>query len=93
MSNYLRVAIVALALAGTTLTVASGANAASVRISLNLGDVAYGYNDGYWDKGHQWHPWKQKNDMENYKKSAGNQYHDWKHDRDPDKGWHESDHK
>jgi hypothetical protein len=81
--------IVVLGLAGASFAAAGTASAADVGVSLNLGDVAFGYQDGYWDHSHQWHNWRNQDEARNYQRSSGNQYHDWKHDRDADKGWHE----
>ncbi len=27
-------------------------------LSVDFSTVAFGYNDGYWDNGHQWHAWR-----------------------------------
>jgi hypothetical protein len=65
---------------------------AGVSVGVDFGDVAFAYEDGYWDSHHRWHKWRHKHDRERYMAMSGNHYNDWKHDRDPDKGWHESDH-
>jgi hypothetical protein len=81
-------AIIALGLAGATLATASTASAANIGISFNLGGVAIGYQDGYYDSGHHWHHWRNQNDARSYRTAHGNQYHDWKHDRDTGHGQH-----
>lgn len=30
---------------------------AQVSVGFNVGNVAFGFSDGYWDRGHVWHPW------------------------------------
>jgi len=58
-------------------------------LSINVGDVAFGYQDGYWDRGHQWHQWRNDQEMRDYRNAQGNQYNDYRHDRDQDQGWHQ----
>jgi hypothetical protein len=98
MHIALRGAFIALALTGATLTSVGAARAADVGVSVrapgvsfSLGEVAIGYNDGYWDKSHQWHEWQNTDHRDAYKSAKGSEYHEWKHDRDPDQGWHEGD--
>ncbi len=55
-------------------------------LSLVFGNVAYGYNDGYWDNNHSWHRWSNDSEYRNYRQHGSN-YHDWHHDRDRDNGW------
>ena len=62
MRILMKSAVMALALAGTTLVTAGAANAdrydgrdrSGSVISIGLGNVAFGYRDGYWDGGHRW---------------------------------------
>ena len=75
MNRLLNGAIVALGLASATLVVAAPVSAATVGISL--GDVAFGYQDGYWDHGDQWHNWRNQDEAVNYKNTSGNQYYDY----------------
>ena len=70
----------------STAGVASAAGTGA-SVTLNLGDIAFGYNDGYWDHAHQWHAWQNQGDMQSYKSAQNTQFHDWKHSRDPDQGW------
>ena len=86
----------ALALAGATLTgvVTVGvtpAYAADVGVSFNLGDVAIGYSDGYWDHNHQWHKWQSAKHRQAYQHADGAEYHATKHTRTANQGWHERD--
>lgn len=79
-------AIVALGLAGATLATASTASAANVGISFNLGGVAIGYQDGYYDHSHHWHHWRNQNDARSYRTAPGHQYYDRRHDNDTNHG-------
>ena len=85
---------VALALTGATLTgVVAGASTAhaAVGISFNLGDVAIGYTDGYWDHDHNWHKWQSTKHRQAYQHADGAEYHGTRHTRVANQGWHERD--
>ena len=89
MHNVLRAAVIALALAGGTVTTVSTASAADVVVTTyNSATVAYGYNDGYWNQNHQWNKWEQPAHREAFRNTKGAEYHDWAHTRDADQGWH-----
>jgi hypothetical protein len=60
---------------------------ASNVISINFGDVAFGYSDGYWDNGRRWHAWRNDADARAYRAHHGSNFHTWRHDRDSDNGW------
>ena len=53
MKRTLQAALVAVALAAPAF--APIAARADVSVTFNSGSVAYGYNDGYWDRAHAWH--------------------------------------
>jgi beta-galactosidase GanA len=55
---------------------------AQVGVSINLGDVALGYRDGYWDSHHHWHHWSHPDDYKTYSHAHPGNYHDYNHDRD-----------
>src|ERR1035437_4897548 len=59
MKPMIKASLVALALAGVPV-VASVPAAAAVDFSLSLGNAAFGYSDGYWDRDHHWHNWRNK---------------------------------
>jgi hypothetical protein len=56
-------------------------------VSVNLGGIAFGYRDGYWDNGHAWHNWRRSGDYRKYRDQSGSNYHNWRHDRDGNDGW------
>ena len=89
MSKILNGALIALALTSTALATQSTASAARVGIALDFGNVAFGYQDGYWDRGHRWHRWHH-GEMARYQLVSANHYYGWRHDRDADHGWHDS---
>ena len=53
---------------------------AQVGITLNFGDVADAYRDGYWDSHHRWHRWQHANDYRDYSRAHPEHYHDMRHD-------------
>lgn len=65
-----------------------GNDRSAVGVSFNLGDVAYGYRDGYWDNSHRWHKWRNRGDHDSYRNHQGNNYRDGDHDRYRSQGWH-----
>jgi hypothetical protein len=102
MHKTLKGMVIVLGLAAAPLALASTANADGVGIGVHVGgigiglgvgdhygNVAYGYQDGYWDHSHHWNQWRDQDEMNRYRKVEHNQYHDWKHDRDQDQGWHD----
>ena len=96
MTMIYKTAIIAFALAGTALTSGcmsdrDGRYGRDDRergaISLDFGDIAVGYRDGYWDNGHNWHQWGDDRRRQTYQSHQDNHYNDWNHDRDGDDGW------
>ncbi len=83
MNKFIKTAIVAVALAGAPAMVFAQS------VTFDVGNVAIGYSDGYWDRGHTWHAWEKPEYRDTYRAAKGAEYHEWKHDRDKDMGWHE----
>jgi hypothetical protein len=63
----------------------------NVTIGVGGGGVAFGFNDGYWDRGHQWHGWKNQEEATSFRSQNHDHYYDRKHDADKDGGWRDSD--
>ena len=78
---------IALAIGGTAPARAEG----SVTLSFDPGAVAFAYQDGYWDRDHHWHAWKNAEESRSYRDAHKDRYHAWKHDRDKDMGWSDKD--
>jgi hypothetical protein len=83
MNKFIKTAIVAVALAGAPAMVLAQS------VTFDVGNVAIGYSDGYWDQGHTWQTWAQPAHRDTYRAAKGAEYHEWNHDRDKDMGWHE----
>ena len=82
--------MLALALTTAPLIMPTPAKAA-VDFSISLGNAAFGYSDGYWDRDHHWHTWRNRDEANWYRDHYKEHYVAQKHSHDRDKGWHESD--
>ncbi len=65
-------------------------SAAETTVTFDAGNVAFAYNDGWWDHDHHWHKWTNAKELSAYRRDHAADYHAWKHDRDKDLGWHET---
>jgi hypothetical protein len=91
MKITLKAALVTLALAGGATAIGAPAMADSVSVGIGGGGIAFGYSDGYWDRAHSWHAWRDENEAAKWRAANADHYYGWKHDRDHDVGWRESD--
>ncbi len=70
MRIILKSAAIAAALTGAAFMTVGAASAQDNRdhapslISVDFGNVAYGYRDGYWHNGHQWHGWRNEGEAQ-----------------------------
>ena len=71
-------AFIAVATLGLSVGLSGTANAA-VGISFDIGSVAMGYSDGYYDNDHHWHRWRHHADLEQYRSAHADNYHEWRH--------------
>lgn len=85
MKRILQAALVAVAL--TAPAFAPVAARADVSVTFDSGSVAYGYNDGYWDRDHAWHPWPNRQAEADWRAHNAEHYYDRRHDSDHDMGW------
>jgi hypothetical protein len=60
---------------------------ADVSVTFDSGHVAYGYQDGYWDRDHAWHVWPNGDAAKAYREKNAEHYYDRRHDADKDAGW------
>ena len=81
MKTKIRCALLALAIVSCPILLSSSAGAAT-DFSISLGNAAFGYSDGYWDRGHRWHNWRNKAEAEYYRTHYGEHFYDARHDRD-----------
>ncbi len=90
MKHIVKGALIALALAGAPVVASIPASAAAVDFSISLGNAAFGYSDGYWDRDHNWHAWRNKSEAQYYRTHNADHYVAARHDKDrkdKDKGW------
>lgn len=90
MKHLVKGAFVALALVVAPVVASAPAAAANVSIGLSLGNAAYGYSDGYWDRDHQWHSWRNRAQARYYRAHNAEHYVSSRHDHDRndhDQGW------
>ena len=73
------IAFAAIAALGLSVA-ASGATRAAVGIRFDIGNVAIGYSDGYYDRDHHWHRWQHRADMDRWRHDHDSDYHAWRHD-------------
>jgi len=85
MKTTLRLLLAASALCTAGLIATAPASAAShVGFSFRVGDVAMAYDDGYYDRSHRWHAWRNMRDRDWYRVNYHHRYRGWRHDRDRD---------
>jgi hypothetical protein len=88
--KHIKSALVALALLATPVMAYAPAVAAGVDFSVSLGNAAFGYSDGYWDRDHKWHAWRNKDEAQYFRAHNAEHYTEAKHDKDRndhDQGW------
>ena len=92
MRYFIQGAVIAIALASMPI-VANAPALAAVDFSITLGNGAFGYSDGYWDREHRWHVWRNATERRYFRDHYGEHYADARHDRDRndrDQGWREN---
>ena len=92
MHRTIKTAVVVLALAGGSLAVVgSSAMADNVTIGIGSGGFAFGYSDGYWDRDHNWHGYKDQAEAERFRAENRDHYYDRKHDEEANAGWRDNE--
>jgi len=51
--------------------------------------VAFSYSDGYWDRDHRWHRWRNAAEHRYYREHYADHYYKVRHDRGHHNGWRE----
>jgi hypothetical protein len=91
MNQFAKSALLVLAIAGTP-AVMSGPALAAVDFSISVGNVAFGFADGYWDRDHHWRSWRNREEARYFRTRYPEHYNDYRHDRDRRdrrQGWRE----
>jgi hypothetical protein len=81
VKHIIKGALIALALAGAPV-IASAPATAAVDFSVSLGNAAFGYSDGYWDRDHHWHAWRNRAEANYFRSHYGDHYVAVRHDKD-----------
>jgi hypothetical protein len=92
MRQFIKSAVIIIALAGVPV-VANTPAFAAVDFSISLGNGAFGFSDGYWDRDHHWHVWRNTAERKYFRDHYGEHYADTRHDRDRNdrtQGWREN---
>ena len=55
--------------------------------SFDTGAVAFAYSDGYWDRNHNWHGWRNSNEARAYRSQYAHNYKATRHNRERNQGW------
>ncbi len=58
--------------------------AAAPAVTVDFGNIAIGYRDGYRDQNHQYHRWAHPQDVRAYRAQHAENYRDMNHNRDHD---------
>jgi hypothetical protein len=58
-------------------------------IAVDLGGIAFGFRDGYWDNGHRWHRWNRSADYRRYRDQEGSHYRNRDHRHYDNDGWNQ----
>jgi hypothetical protein len=58
---------------------------------IGVSGVAFGYSDGYWDRNHQWHGWRDQQEADAWRAQNPGHYYDRPHVQESNAGWHDSD--
>jgi hypothetical protein len=86
----IKVALVTLGLVGGAFAVGQPAMADNVTVAVGPGGgIAFGYSDGYWDRAHAWHAWRNAEEAAAWRRENAEHYYEWRHDRDASMGWRE----
>ena len=88
MKAIMSMAVAAALLGGASLMGGSPAQAADVHVAAGPAPViAFGYNDGYWDREHRWHNWRNRAEMARWREANREHFFARRHDREHDQGW------
>ena len=72
-----------MSLATTAPTVAREA----LSFSFDAGNVAFAYTDGYWDRRHNFHKWRDAREAREYRARYSHNYKNSRHTREKNNGW------
>ena len=84
MKTSLKILLAAGVLCGVSMGATISASAQPTGFSFRVGEVGFGYDDGYYDRSRRWHAWRNPRERDWYRANYRNGYRDYRHDRDHD---------
>jgi len=84
MKNALKILLAASAICTAGMVGTVPASAQPSHFSFRVGDVAFGYRDGYYDRRREWHSWRDARERNWYRVRYAHQYRGMRHDQDRD---------
>ncbi len=84
MKNSLKILLTAGLLCGAGMAGMLPAAAQPSGFSFRLGDIGFAYDDGYYDRSHRWHGWRDRRERDWYRVNYRHHYSAYGHDRDRD---------
>ena len=75
----------ALLVAGLTATAVPAEARAQTNFSITLGNVQFGYHDGYYDNNRRWHRWQNNRQRTWYQQHHGRSYYQMRRNNDRDR--------
>ena len=89
MKHIVKAALVALAMAAAPVVTTAPAQAAA-DFSVSIGNAAFAFSDGYWDRDHHWHAYRNKTEARYFRENFRDHYAAYRHNhdrKDRDMGW------
>ena len=71
MKTPLKILLAAGLLCGAGFAATAPAAAQPTSFSFRVGDIAFAYDDGYYDRGHRWHSWRHARERDWYRAHYG----------------------
>src|SRR5665213_3801415 len=65
-------------------TPAAARQTGGITFSITLGNVVFGYSDGYYDQNRRWHRWRNAQERMWYQANHRDSFYNLRHDRDQD---------
>jgi hypothetical protein len=84
MRTSFKILLAATALSAASFTIIAPVSAQPTSFGFRVGDVAIGYNDGYYDRSHRWHHWRSARAHDWYRVNYRDNYRGYRHDNDHD---------
>ncbi len=84
MKTSLKILLAAGLLCGAGMAASVPAAAQPSSFSFRVGDIGFAYQDGYYDRSHRWHAWRNAREHRWYRANYRSQYRGYTRDRDRD---------